>query len=197
MEIKAFAYIQILSANMERKDLFGNKIKKDIDPAEQELTNYDNETFKKRLKRLKYVNKIYPFGEKIFGSDESFRIFHESIQSYVSGQFIAAIILSQAFIERRFQEYFHIGLDDKKSKYTLSKLLKEFKETGYIDDYFIEKIDQIRLKRNPFIHHKEPLHKDTLMARSFEAKINPNDLLENDAKEALRMMLIMIKMRVL
>lgn len=182
---------------MEDKDLFGNKIEKQLDPEVQDLMEYDSLTFDERLKRLKRINKIYPFGQKIFGSDESFRIFNEAIQTYVSGQFIATIILSQAFIERRFQEYFHIRLDDKKSKYTLSNLLKEFKDSGIIDDYFIDKIDKIRLKRNPFTHHREPLHKDTLMARSFEAKTNPDLLLEKDAKEALEMMLTMIKMRVL
>lgn len=182
---------------MDNKDLFGNKVDRQIGPEIQDLQEYDGLTFDGRLKRLKHINKIYPFGQKIFGSDESFKIFNEAIQSFVGGQFIATIILSQAFIERRFQEYFHIRLDDKKSKLTLSKLLKEFKDSGFIDDYFIDKIDKIRQKRNPFTHHREPLQKDTLMARSFETKMNPDELLEQDAKEAIGMMLTMTKMRVL
>lgn len=177
-------------------DLFGNDIKPAVDAAEEEIRTYDQGSFSERLLRLKYVNKLFPFGTREYGSDESHRIFNEAIHCFIFGQYIATVILSLSFIERRFQEYFHIRMD-KRSKLTLSKLLIEFRQTGFIDEYFINKIDKIRLKRNPFVHHKEPLYPHSLMSRSMESNTVAEELLEQDAKDALGLMLVISKMRVL
>lgn len=177
------------------KDLFGNDI--NVDSAEEELRNYDTQSFKERLKRLRSINQIFPFGRREYGSDESFRIFDEAVHSYIFGQYVATIILAQAFIERRFQEYFHIRLDDKRAKYTLGKFIKEFKGTDFLPDFILDKIDKIRLKRNPFVHHRMPLQKDTLMARAFNSETHPDELLHNDAKDALEVMFHMVQRRIL
>jgi len=180
-----------------KKDLFGNTIDEPVDAASEELSNYDKDSFNERLIRLKYINKIYHFGTRVFGSNESVRIFDEAIHCYIFGQFVATIILAQAFIERRFQEYFHIRMDAKRAKYSLDKLLKEFRANQFIDEHFVEKIDKIRLKRNPFVHHKEPLHKDSLMSRSYNSSIDPDQLLEDDAKDALSLMMAISCMQIL
>jgi hypothetical protein len=177
------------------KDLFGEDIRPNS--AEEELRNYDTQSFKERLKRLRNITQIFPFGQREYGSDESYRIFDEAVHSYVFGQYIATVILAQAFIERRFQEYFHIRLDDKRAKYTLDKFIKDFKGKGFLPDFILEKIDKIRLKRNPFVHHKMPLQKDTLMARAFNSETHPDELLHNDAKDALEIMFHMIQHRLL
>lgn len=178
-------------------DLFGNSIKKKIDVEETELRNYDTNSLKGRLKRLKSINRNFPFGSREFGSEESSRIFDEAIHSYIFGQFITTIILAQAFIERRFQEYFNIRLDNERAKYTLNQFIKEFKGTGFLPDYLFEKIDKLRLKRNPFLHHRIPLQKDTLMARSLIYGIHPDKLLEIDAKDAIDLMFEMVQRRIL
>ncbi len=179
------------------QDLFGNDINDDSTEEEEELKNFDVLTFKERLKRLRNVNQIFPIGQREYGSDESFKIFDEAVHSYIFGQYITTIILAQAFIERRFQEYFHFRFDDKRSKYTLDKFVKEFKGTDFLPDFILEKIDNIRLKRNPFVHHRMPLQKDTLMARAFSSKIHPDKLLHNDAKDALEVMFDMVQRRLL
>jgi hypothetical protein len=179
------------------KDLFGNDIKLASDSTEEELKNYDIQSFEGRLKRLKSINKIFPFGQREYGSDESYLIFDEAVHSYIFGQYIATIILAQAFIERRFQEYFHIRFDNKRAKYTLDKFIKEFKETEFLPDFILDKIDKIRLKRNPFVHHRMPLQKDTLMARAYSSETHPDELLHNDAKDALEIMFHMVQRRIL
>lgn len=177
------------------KDLFGNDLK--ADPAEQELRNYDTHSFNERLKRLRIINQVFPFGYREYGSDESIRIFDEAVHSYIFAQYIATIILAQAFIERRFQEYFHIRHDNKRAKYNLDNFIKEFKGTDFLPDYIFEKIDKIRLKRNPFVHHRMPLQKDTLMARAINSNTHPDELLHQDAKDALEVMFHMVKRRIL
>lgn len=177
------------------KDLFGNDV--DIDSAEKELRDYDSFSFNERLSRLRIINGVYPLGQREYGSDESYRIFDEAIHSYIFGQYITTLILAQAFIERRFQEYFHFRFDDKRAKYTLDKFIKEFKGTGFLPDFVLDKIDKIRLKRNPFIHHRDPLSQDTLMARAFNSKTNPDRLLHNDAKDAIEVMFYIVQQRIL
>lgn len=86
---------------------------------------------------------------------------------------------------------------NKKSKYTLNNLLKEFRTSGFLDAYIIDRIDKLRLKRNPFVHHKEPMQKDTLLVRSFESKMNIDELIQKDAKEALSLMLTMSQMKII
>jgi hypothetical protein len=179
------------------KDLFGQEVESPKDPAKDELKLSDHRTFDKRLIRLKYINTIYPFGQRqIFGSNESYKIFHETIECFIAGQFIATIILSQCFIERRIQEYFGIRMDER-TNFTLNQLLKDFKSTGFIDEYFIERIDRLRLKRNPFVHRKDPLSNHSLMQRAFMNSQNPDEVLFTDAKEALSLMFIISQFKVL
>jgi hypothetical protein len=177
-------------------DLFGNQIKIN-DPDEEGLRRYDKNSFNERLERLKKINQCFPFGQRFFGSDESSRVFDEAIHSYIFGQYITTIILVQAFIERRIQEYFYIRQDEKMAKSSLDKFIKEFKGTGFLPDFLLEKIDKIRLKRNPFVHHRIPLQKDTLMARSFDLGLHPDKLLHNDAIDAITVMFEMAQRSVL
>lgn len=178
-------------------DLFGNPIERKITVEETELRDYDANTFNKRLKRLRTINKTFPFGQREFGSEESSIIFDEAIHSYIFGQFIATIILTQAFIERRFQEYFNIRGDNRMAKYTLDQFIKEFMGTDFLPDLLLEKIDRIRLKRNPFVHFRIPLQKDTLMERALMDGIHPDKLLEQDAKDAIDVMFDMVQRRIL
>jgi hypothetical protein len=178
-------------------DLFGDEIARMIDSAEQELNSYDTESFHERAKRLRLINQSFPYGDRLFGSYESSKIFDEAIHCYVFGQFIATIILAQAFIERRFQEYFNLSGDNGRAKYTLDQFIKEFKGTEFLPDFVLEKIDKIRLKRNPFLHHRKPLQENTLMARALMTKTDPEYLLETDAKDAIHVMFEMSQRRLL
>ncbi len=178
------------------KDLFGKNIEI-VDSAYEELKNYDSNTFDERLLRLKEINSIFPFGNKEFGSDESFKIFNEAIHSYIFGQFISTIILAQSFIERRFQEYFHLRNDNKRAKMSMSQFIKEFKGTEFLPDYILLKINKIRLKRNPFVHHRNPLHTDSLMNRAITNEIQPVHLLHNDARESIEIMFHMVQRNII
>jgi hypothetical protein len=177
-------------------DLFGNFVEGFSD-EEQDLRQYDTDTFSERLKRLRIINKILPHWTQVYGSDESLRIYDEALHSFIFGQYAAAIILAQAFIERRFQEYFSIRFDDQRAKYTLADFLKEFKGTGFLPDYLFERIDNIRLQRNPLTHFKNPNHKNSLMERAIMLNMHPDILIEKDAKDAIEVMFYMVERSVL
>ncbi|HLP50969.1 MAG TPA: hypothetical protein VK154_08795 [Chitinophagales bacterium] len=177
-------------------NLFGEEVKDYEDIVRDELLTYDKTSFEDRLARLRYVNTIFPHGQREFASDESVAIFHETITCFINCQFIATIVLAQSFIERRFQEYFSMRLNqDERAKQTLYKLLEGFRNDGFIDEFLIDKIDTLRLKRNPFVHHRDINDKNAFRNRANAAKVNVNELLEQDAKDALTVMFGIAKFR--
>jgi hypothetical protein len=180
-----------------QKDLFGNDVD-NRDSFEKELSEFDNETFKVRLSRFRYFYEHFPeYNYILFGSDESYRIFHEVKSCFINGEYVSVLVLAQSFIERRFQESLRINGFEKESKYTLSKILKLYKGKTAIPDYFIDMVDSLRLKRNPFIHLRDVMDSDNLYSRSSMKDKNIEDVLEKDAKDAIAVMLESLKIRVL
>lgn len=178
-------------------DLFGNEID-DRDSYERELIEFDKATFQERLSRFRYFYKYFPdYDSIIFGTDESYKIFREVKSCFINKEYIAVVILSLSFIERRFQESLHnFGLE-KESKETISNILKKFKGNSSVPNYFIERVDFLRLKRNPFVHLRDIDDKDNLYSRSSKYRKNMDEILEKDAKEAIALMLESLRIRVL
>ena len=180
-----------------QKDLFGNTVDY-RDSFENELREFDEFTFQERLKRFRYFYKYFPeHGHIIFGSDESFRIFKEVKSCFINGEYVSVVVLALSFIERRFQESLHINGFESESKQNLNKILLKFKENSAIPDYFIDRVDLLREKRNPFVHLRKVLDEDNLFSRSQKKKKNADEVLYDDAKEGIVLMFESLKIRVL
>lgn len=180
-----------------QKDLFGN-IVDNRDSFEKELLEFDKATFDERLNRFRYFYKYFPeYNNIMFGSDESYRIFKEVQSCFINAEYIAVVILALSFIERRFQESLFIHGLETESKYTLSKILKKFKGKTAIPDYYIDKVDELRMKRNPFVHLRNVMDKDNLFSRSSMNKKNAETTLEKDAKDAISLMFESLRIKVL
>ena len=67
------------------------------------------------------------------------------------------------------------------------------REEGLLHYFLVEKINEIRLKRNPFTHPKSYDHLYSVVQRSLEEKIDAEDLLEQDAKNAIDLMYSIIE----
>ena len=178
-------------------DLFGN-IVDDRDSFEKELSEFDSATFTERLSRFRYFYTYFPDYDKIlFGTDESYLIFKEVKSCFINREYVAVLILTLSFIERRFQESLNINGFEKESKESISKILKKFKGNSLISDYFIERVDFLRLKRNPFVHLRDIDDENNLYSRSLVNKERSEKILEKDAKEAIGLMLQSLRIRVL
>lgn len=178
-------------------DLFGNQID-DRDSFEKELSDFDKASFQERLIRFRYFYKYFPdYDSILFGTDESYKIFKEVKSCFINREYIAVVILALSFIERRFQESLHNYGLEKESKDTINNILKKLKGNSSIPDYFIERVDFLRLKRNPFVHLRAIDDKDNLYTRSSMYRKNVDDILEMDAKEAIGLMLESLRIRVL
>lgn len=179
-----------------QKDLFGNNVENG-DSFKNELLEFDKTTFNERLSRFKYFYNCFPEYNNIsFGSDESYRIFNEVQSCFINGEYISVVILALSFIERRFQESLNIQGFETESKYTLNTILKIFKGNSAIPDYFIDKVDELRMKRNPFVHLRNVLDKDNLFSRSISKNRDTEATLEKDAKDAISLMFESLRIKV-
>ena len=179
----------------KQKDLFGiavtEKTKKPT-RLEKSLSDYDKTTFSNRLKRLKYIKRIYPNGLFIAGDMEFVFTLGEIEQCYINGNFIAVLVLTQSFIEKLFTVFFIEKGYDNETKYGLDKLIKYARKNSLIHTTILEMVDSLRLKRNPFVHVKDSDYQHNLSRRVFKNKTRPDEQLEKDAKEGIEVLFFIL-----
>lgn len=176
------------------KDLFGNKIIKKKTRKEISLEKYDKKTFEERLKRLQSLDKIFPKYYSIAGDMQTIFVFDEAKMTFINGEFISTILLAQAFIEKILQShYIDMGLNKIASR-GLKAIVNHAKRNNIINEYLLIKIEELRKKRNPFVHLK-PLDYEYNLDKRFMTNIinsdkhrDISDVMEQDAKEALSLM---------
>lgn len=179
-----------------QRDLFGNAVKPESDHLAIELDLIDGQSFESRLKRFRYLDKLrepdtcqFECSDIGMVTTEMSLLFKEAGLAFVNGAFIATILLCQSFIEHWLADY--ISQNRKLTKQSvdkLSKMLEVCREEGLLHNYLVGKIDDIRLKGNPFKHQKPYGHPHSVYQRSLERKIDAEDLLEQDAKNAIEIM---------
>lgn len=176
-------------------DLFGKskKAKPRKTRLERGLLNYDQKTFDGRLKRLELLEEIYPKGLWIGGDMEFVYTFSEAKECYIAGHFIATMILAQSVIEKIFYQYFDKKGLETVAKRGLDQMIKHARRHNLINSFILDKADALRLKRNPFTHSKDWDYLHTISKRMVKGKtiIQPNELLENDATEAIQVMFLL------
>ncbi len=177
--------------NETEKDMFGHPVKKRIDRNEKLLAKIDKDSFARRVERLKFVESIT--GDLgMMGSLEIVLIFREAGWAYINGAFISTILLSQAFIERRLHEFMvEKGLESE-AKHGAQVIIKYCRKHQLVNEFLLDKFDQLRQIRNPFVHVKPLDHPFALGQRIFFEKAAPDEVMENDAKEALSLMFTLL-----
>jgi hypothetical protein len=178
-----------------QKDLFGHVIKRRTSRLESLLTRIDRESYQIRLERLKYIESIKPKGLGMAGSIEAIFIFQEAGWAYLNGAFISTILLSQAFVERRLQDYMSSKGLEAEGKKGAQTIINYCRKHHLVNEFLLKKFDRLRQVRNPLVHLKAIDHPFTLGRRSFGEQKQPTDILERDAKEALSLMYTILTTR--
>lgn len=75
--------------------------------------------------------------------------------------------------------------EEKIGKKGLSAMLKFIRQNKLMDEFLINKIDRIRLIRNPITHLKDWSHEHRLDQRVINSKLSSQQQMFNDAKDAL------------
>jgi hypothetical protein len=170
------------------KDMFGYPVKKHKSRLETKLSRIDRDTFHERLERLEFLDDLSPKNLGMAGSIEAVFIFREAGWAYLNGAFISTILLSQAFIERRLQEFMMAkGLDNEARRGT-EAIIKYCRKHHLMNEYLLDKFDHLRKARNPLTHLKPYDHPFTLAQRINQERKPPGEILKREAKEALMLM---------
>jgi len=156
--------------------------------AEGWLDNEDKQCRGDRLNRLKWIVEQYPNIEiSLFhGGLKSHYLFEEARYCFVYGQYIASIMLSLSYIENTLASIFYASGRDDLQRVRLVNLLEEAKEKGLISESEFALFNKVREIRNPITHFRKPVDKETIEWRAVQNDRHPYELVEEDAKTALK-----------
>ena len=88
---------------MTERDLFGEEISREEDPLEQYLAAYNEDTFRDRLSRLKYLQTVIPEDYSFMMGTSSFYVCEEARRAFINGEFVGTVLLAQSSIEHCLQ----------------------------------------------------------------------------------------------
>ncbi len=144
-----------------------------------------------RLERFVELNKLFgPQGDMLLhGGPQSLFALHEVANSYVSGNFMAVVLLSQAFIEHSLSGRFILAGEDAIAESGFKKIMDKALEFSFIDESSYVELDELRKLRNSYVHAKVGLKSGSLMKRVIEGKYqSPEELTEKDAVRSLEIL---------
>jgi hypothetical protein len=143
-----------------------------------------------RISRLQWLANKLPASEYLTFPGGMIRkhLFEEARYCFAYGQYLAAIILGMAYIEHTLAAVLYaIGRSDLE-RASISELLQESVELGLLTDVEVKNLDHARVLRNPLVHFRRPLWKDSLERRSIAENEQPYDVLEADARHVMEAM---------
>lgn len=168
-------------------DLFGHKVRKRKSRLEIVLTKYDRDNLFDRISRLKYLQEIFPKGLGLIAPLETVFVFGEAKMTFLNGEFVATLVLANAFIEHFLGSLIMSKGYVKESKKGLAAIVKCAREQHLVSYFILDRVEEMRKFRNPFIHIRDA-DKDRLSHKTFILKSNPGTILEEEAKRALSIM---------
>ena len=137
-------------------------------------------------------------GVMIPGGEAAYRAYIEARASFVSGNFLATIMVCQGLIENLLGG--HLVLDDvgravrgqaaRKAKPlgkrpTLKELLVHAQEAGVITSDDVGDVERLVGLRNPLTHFRDINDSQNLTRRAMESGVHPEQLMYEDARFAV------------
>ena len=119
---------------------------------------------------------------------EADRAFDEAKTTYVNGEFVATILLANAFSEHWLGSFLARQGYFSEARGGLKSIIDCMRINNLLHEYLIAKIDRIRETRNPFVHAKPMEHQHRLTQRMIREHRDHLDILEADAKVAVSVM---------
>jgi hypothetical protein len=155
---------------------------------ERSITGEDLFRGNPKLERLAWLNKCVPGASFFFLQDGEFSklIFQEAADSFVNGQFIAAVVLGFSFIERAIAgRLSHIGEKALARNGRSEELFKAAVQKDWITQDDFKSLETLRSLRNPIVHYRDPLDTSRPEVRAVLSAKTPMLMLEHDARVVL------------
>jgi len=158
--------------------------------AQKWLLGEDKGCFSQRAERLKWLISKSPSAQIwIFpGGFLGKQLFEEARYCFVYGQLLASAILGFAFVERTLAAMFYGAGRNDLQHATSEVLFQEGHAEGWLTEKELEAFDKARRLRNPLVHFRKPLHKDSPDFRVVSDDRHPYEVVEDDAKHILGVM---------
>jgi hypothetical protein len=159
--------------------------------AREWLRREDRVARRDRLARLQWLAERIPnAGIAVFhGGWVAKYLFEECRYCFVYGQFMAVVVLGLAFIERTLAALFYAAGRDDLERASIFDLLREAHDRRLLSNDEFQRLDEVRMLRNPVTHFRAPLAPDTVEARALRAAQPPYSLLEADAEKVMEAVL--------
>lgn len=140
-----------------------------------------------RLDRLNWIAGLMPVAEYLAfpGGWMARYLFEEARYSFIYGQFLAAIILGIAYVERTLAALMYGMGQSELERANIFVLLRESVKIGWLSQAEFESLDHARALRNLVAHFRRPLDEGTIEQRSLELNELPYSVLEEDARHVM------------
>jgi hypothetical protein len=138
-----------------------------------------------RAERIRWVAKVIPRNTWFGMPMDTYYLFEEAKSCFIYGQFVATVVMSVSFIEHWFAANLHKRGFHKEASAGLAAMVACARKHHLVVEVILHRVDRLRLKRNPFAHLKGMDHEHSLGARSVTQRQHPDEVLEQDAREAL------------
>ena len=141
----------------------------------------------KRAHRLSYVLKVVqpPKNGICFQGEISLQSFEEVRRAYIHGLYLATVLLSLTCIEREIAGRLYTTGWEKAKHARLEELLLKAFENGMISVSELNTFQHLRLIRNSQTHFRSPRTSSSMLRRTVDQDILPNEIFMKDAEQAI------------
>lgn len=140
-----------------------------------------------RADRIIWVSQYQPSFSWVVGTVEVLTLLSEAHDCYVAGHFTATVLVATAFIEHTVSSALLAKGYVKKSP-AFSKAIEVAREHSMYTPELLVRCDALRQIRNPLAHRRPNDDPNTLGNRYMTQGAHPQQVLEADAQEALKLM---------
>lgn len=154
----------------------------------EELRLYDEESIEERAERYGFLKELESdFENTLFHGEIAKLAFEAAGNAFIQAKFISSIVMAQIVIDQTLNQMF-LASGEYMGNNNFPTLIRNAKEKGWISSKESNSFNYLKDIRNPYVHYKKPLEKNTLLNRSIENGKCKYHLLEEDAKTALTAM---------
>jgi hypothetical protein len=151
------------------------------------LQQVDGESRGARADRIEWLAPYTERPTAIMGAVEAMQLMEEARVSFISGHFVAALLLAASFIEHTLSEELESVLPAK-SRPNFQQLIEVARTQLAVPAELLDRTESIRVLRNPFTHLRPHDDPDTLGNRFRARRLHPRTIMEEDAKLAVSTM---------
>jgi hypothetical protein len=167
------------------KDLFGNPVKQRRPRFEWSLGRTEKATLPVRAARIRWLDSIMPRNHAYGMPPETFYVFSEAKSAFVYGCFVSTTVLCAAFVEHWLGSQLSNRGFSKEAERGLASMIDCCRKNNLLNSAILDRVERLRLIRNPFVHLKSFEHPHTIAQRSVRERRHPFSIMEADAKDSL------------